>query len=85
MTKEMITAEELDRLPEAGEEIYERKLKAKLEPKYKGKFVVIEVESGKYFVGDTLGEAADKAEAKFPHKVFYIKRIGFKTAFKKRW
>ncbi len=85
MTRETITAEEVDRLPELGEEIYERKLKAKLEPKYKGKFLVIEVESGKYFIGNTFDEALDKAEAKFPHEVFYIKRIGFKAVMKKTW
>jgi hypothetical protein len=85
MTRETITAEELDRLPDAGEEIYARKLKAKLEPKHIGKIVVIEVESGKYFVGNNMDEAMDKAEAKFPDKVFYIKRIGFKTVMKKRW
>ncbi len=85
MRRETITAEEVDRLPELGEEIYERKLKTKLEPKYKGKFLVIEVESGKYFVGNTFGDAMDEAEAKLPGKVFYIKRIGYKTVMKKRW
>lgn len=85
MTNEIILPEALNRLPEAGEEIYERKLKKKLEPKYNGKIIAIEVETGKHFIGDTLNEADDKAKAHFPDKVFYFKRVGFKAVYKKRW
>jgi len=42
-----------------GEEIYEKNLKDKLEPQMAGKFVAIEVESGKDYVENTKEEALD--------------------------
>jgi len=47
--------------------------------------IAIEVDSGKYFMGDDLREASEKATAAFPDKIFYFKRVGFKAAFKKTW
>ena len=85
MNEEITRAPNVDRLAEKGEEIYRRKLKKKLEPKYIGKIIAIEVESGEYFIGNDLGEATDKAEAAFPDKIFYFKRVGYKAVFKKTW
>ena len=65
-----------------GEEIYQTKFKEKLEKNYFGKFVAIEVDSGEYFVGDTLAAASDKAKKKFPGAVTYIKKIGFPAVFR---
>lgn len=64
-----------------GEEIY-GKMKDKLEKKYYGKFVAIEIGSGKYFIGDEQTDAIKKAKDKFPKSVFYIARPGFKGAIK---
>lgn len=58
-----------------GKQIYQR-LQAELEEKYLGRFVAIEVESGDYFVGDTLTEADAKAREKHPDQVFYVVRVG---------
>ena len=46
-----------------------------------GKFVAIDVDSGEYFLGETAIEATEKARAKHPGKVFYLGRIGYRTAF----
>ncbi|MDZ7290191.1 MAG: hypothetical protein ONB44_23920 [candidate division KSB1 bacterium] len=85
MKDEILVVPNLEEHAEKAEELYERKLKKKLEPKYKGKMIAIEVESGKYFMGDDLAEARRKAEAVFPDKIFYFKRVGYKAAFKKTW
>lgn len=58
-----------------GREIYDT-LKEQLEPANNGKHIVIEVDSGEYFIGDTRDEAFLKAKAKFPDKVMFIRRIG---------
>lgn len=60
---------------ERGEHIYE-KLREKLEAKYMGEVVAIEVESGDYFIGKTGVEAVRKAKDKYPNKIFRILRIG---------
>ncbi len=59
-----------------GEEIYEKNLKDKLEPQMAGKFVAIEVESGKDYVANTKEEAIDCAKNDFSNKVFFVRRIG---------
>jgi hypothetical protein len=60
-----------------AEAIYRKKLKPKLENKYKGGIVTIDVESGDYFVGKTVLKAIDKGRKKHPGKIFYTVRIGY--------
>jgi len=64
-----------ERLAARGQAIYER-LKEELESAYPGKIVAIEVESGEYFVGDSVVEAAKKARAKHPDRLFYFVKVG---------
>lgn len=77
----MVTKTYEDKIAEEGERIYARKLKRLLCPKYKGRYVAIEVESCAYFFGETPIEAALKGKKRFPNKVYYLKRIGFKSVF----
>lgn len=60
--------------------IYEA-IRDRLEPSLKGKIVAIEVESGEYFVRETVLDAANKARARHPEKVFHFFRIGFPTVY----
>jgi len=62
-----------------AEEVYS-KIKHTLKSQ-EGKFIVIEPESGDYFVGDTDLEAYKAAKQKYPHKETYMMRIGFKAAY----
>ena len=57
--------------------IYRKKLKPKLEGKYKGRIVAIDVESGDYFLGKTVLEAIEKGRKKHPGRIFYAVRIGY--------
>lgn len=63
-------------IAQKGREIYQ-KLSQKLEENDKGKFVAIEVDSGKYFVGETQEEALKKAKQHFPARIFYFVKVGF--------
>lgn len=56
--------------------IYEQ-IKTKIEDKYKGKIIAIELESGDFFIGDSELEAFKKANKKYPNRDFVYKRIGF--------
>ena len=75
------TLEEAERVRDAvierGDQIYEEQLKAFLEPKHTGRFVAVEPESGRYFLGDTGTEALLSAHEAMPESHFYLKRIGF--------
>jgi len=72
------STKELDRL---GWTRYEE-IKEKLEAKHHGEYVVIEVDSGDYSVGETAEEAFEQAEAAHPDKVFCLIRVGYKAVHK---
>lgn len=60
-----------------------QKISRELSPRYKGKIVAIDTESGNYFVGDSELAAYKKAMQKYPaerNKQFVFKRIGFDSA-----
>ena len=67
------------KIGERGRELF-GKISPELEKEYRGKFVVIEVDSGDYFLGDTSVEADKKARAKYPDKVFFGGKIGYRAA-----
>lgn len=72
------STEELDRL---GWTRYEE-IKEGLEAKHHGEYVVIEVDSGDYFVGKPAEEAFQQAGEIYPGKAFYLIRIGYKAVHK---
>ncbi len=77
MTDRLLQAEKsLDYISNTGIEYYLQELKDKLEKTAKGKYLVLEVESKKYFIDDDLLNAIECAEQKFPDKLFFIVQIG---------
>lgn len=72
----------MSKVTTAGKRFYETHLKAVLEPQENGKFVAIEPESEKYFVGATAVEALTKSREQFPDKIFFLARVGFPSAYK---
>lgn len=80
----MLKPVQCEELTEKGRGLY-YKIKPKLEKLYQADDVVlIEVESGDYFVGDTTIEAYKEAKKKYPGKQFFIAQIG-QLAFRIRW
>ena len=70
-----LTLPSTEELARRGAQKYEE-LKQTLEPAHDGHYVAIEVESGKYFLGDTAEKAIEAAKYAFPDKLFFITRIG---------
>ena len=64
-----------------GQEIYEQKLKDKLESESLGKYVAIDVETEEYFLGESLEDALTKAKEKYPNKIFHSIKIGSTGVF----
>lgn len=67
-------------LAERGKEIY-KKLKDELEPKYKGKIMAIEVDSGDYFIDNSVSDRNRKAKEKHPNKIFHFVKIGYPVVY----
>ena len=57
-------------------------IQGELEALHHGNYVMIEVESGDYFVGKTPQDALCQADATHPDKVFCLIRIGYKAVRK---
>jgi len=64
-----------------GEEIYEQQIRQNVEVGNKGKFVVIDVETGEYEIDEDDLQATKRALAKRPNAVLYGLRIGYPTAY----
>lgn len=75
----LIQKDNIHRIAEEGTKIYEQ-IKATYDPKEKGKFLAIDIESKDVYLGETSAEALELAIQQYPQKVFYVVKIGFDTA-----
>jgi len=66
---------------ERAKRIYAEQLQAVLESQHRNRFVVIEPESGAFFLADTFDEAVKSATAKYPSRLSHTIRIGHRAAF----
>lgn len=67
-------------LARRGQEYYDRFLRPELEPEHKGKYLVLDVDSGDYELDSDEMAAIDRARAKHPDRIFYILRVGYRAA-----
>lgn len=75
-----MTPSEVDEFVRRAEAIYAARLKEALEPDHLNEFVVIEPESGDYFLGKTLGEATQAARQSHPGRLTHALRVGHRAA-----
>lgn len=66
---------------ELGWKIYNEKIKHLVEPQEKGKFLVIDVETGDYALDRDVITARKLLQARAPDAVCYLMRIGFPTPY----
>lgn len=69
-----------DEIVARGKEIYERQLRQQLEPQHKGKFLVIDVETGEYEIDEDDLAASLRAARKKPGGARFGMRIGSLTS-----
>ena len=77
-------AEETARL---GDEIYERDIRARVEPHHNGEYVAIDVDSGEYAVADDIIAAVDLLRARrpdvdIPGDAVWVLRVGFRAVWR---
>jgi len=63
-----------------AKQIYEARLRDRLESSDHGRFVCIEPKSGDFFLGDTLDEAVNQAIDAHPDCLTHTLRVGHTTA-----
>ena len=65
-----------------GEAIYQDVLREKVEAGNKGKFLVVDIETGEFEIDEDDLQATKRALAKRPEAVLYGLRIGHPTAYR---
>jgi hypothetical protein len=75
-----MTQQEMEELVEQGERVYQERLKDQLERSHLDWFCTIEPVSGRYFLGETLSDAANAAQAAMPGEKTHTVRIGHRVA-----
>ena len=69
-------------ISDLGEKIYQEKIKSLVEPAEKGKFVVIDVESGDYEIDADALTASQRLRERRPDAVNYGVKVGYRAAFR---
>ena len=65
-----------------GEATYVQQIRDKVDPKHKGKFLVIDIETGDYEMNADDLVATQRLLSNHPNAVIYGLRIGFPTAYR---
>lgn len=71
-----------DEVAARGEAIYEQQIRAEVEAEHRGKFIVIDIETGEYEIDADDLAATKRALAKRPNAVLYGLRIGYPAAYR---
>jgi hypothetical protein len=73
-----LSGEEIERL---GQELYEQKIRAKVEPDNEDRICMIDVETGDYEIGETMVESGDPLFARNPNAALWAVRIGYDVVY----
>jgi len=74
-----LTSKEISRL---GRKIYDREIRKKVERNHRGKFLVIDVETGDYELDEDMVAAGERLRERHPGSLSYLMRIGHRAAIK---
>ena len=78
MSRTQYSREEVARI---GDEIYRRDIRDKVMPQHKGKFLVLDIESGDYEIDNDDLSAEEVLRSRRPDGVFFGLRIGYTSAY----
>lgn len=71
-----------DEIVRRGREWYEKELRAKVEPRHRGEFLVIDVETGEYEIGRDDLEVSMRAKERFADRPLYAMRVGHRALYR---
>lgn len=73
------TTEEIGR---RGREIYERRIRREVEPVHQGKFIIIDITTGEYVIGESGREASSRMRERNPEAIMHGTRVGASAAYR---
>jgi hypothetical protein len=65
-----------------GQDLYDQRIRAQVETRHPGQFLVLDIETGDYEIDADDVIAVQRAKTKHPEAAFYIVRIGSPTAYR---
>lgn len=65
-----------------GKEIYEREIRARVEPEHEGEFLAVDTETGAWMLGKDGLTATRGLREREPEAVVCLLRVGYATAYK---
>lgn len=65
-----------------GQSLYDQQIRSQVETSHKGKFLVLDIETGEYEIDVSEVAALQRAKAKNPDAALYILRVGYPTAYR---
>jgi hypothetical protein len=71
-----------DEIVQRAQRFYDQQIRDKVEAGNKGKFLVINVETGEYEMDADDVAAAKRARARFPEAALFSMRIGYPSAYR---
>jgi hypothetical protein len=71
-----------EEIVQRGQALYDQQIRAQVEASHKGKFLVLNIETGEYEMDDDELAALKRAKAKNPDAALYILRVGYSTAYR---
>lgn len=71
-----------DEIVRRGQELYEREIRAKVEPQHAGRFLVLDIDSADFDVADTAIEAIQRIKLRHADPALYILRVGHDAAYR---
>ena len=74
-----MVSEQSIKLARQAQEVYQQRLRSKLEATNLGDFVAIDPQSGEFFLGQTLSEAIQAARTAHPDRLSFALRVGHQT------
>ena len=71
-----------DEIARRGQELYEQRIRAEVEMDNRGKFLVLDIETGAYEIDEDERIALKRIQTKRPGAAFYMLRIGYSAAYR---
>lgn len=71
-----------EEIVQRGQALYDRQIRAEVEPGHKGEFLVVDIETGEYELDVSELAAVKRAKAKNPDAALYILRVGYSAAYR---
>ena len=71
-----------DEIAQRGQALYDQQIHTQVETRHKGKFLVLDIETGNYEIDVDELAALKRAKAKNPDAALYILRVGSSTAYR---